>query len=169
MATSILTQLRQSIWAAIDGSSDFSGTFKAKRKFEDKSEVYDLTNPWEFFALGDLPGIAVVPAGAASPWVTNQQQGVRYQLNVVMIGHSWNILHQEKFWQYLHRALWTNSAGYPLTVAQPNLDIGNGTIEQGGIVDGDGEDAALVAATKIEFPVVLEYHWNPRTDTGTLT
>ena len=158
MATAILTTLRQAAWNAIDSSEDLEDVFSKKFRFESAlglGAFEDLVP-----APGELPAIAIYPRQSPTPWTLNQSQEIQYLLTVVLWTPHWSVLLPEKLWQYVVRALWSESGGL-LGETTGTLEISNPTFKFLGSED-------VVAMTRTEFGLTLPRFWNPRLDSGEL-
>lgn len=151
--TPILTTMRSAVWDAIDNWPPLRDRFKRKYRFED-ADALDMADLVP--ALGDLPAIALVPAGGDSPWSTNQGQTLSYDLDVWLWTLHWDAAAAEALWTEFAIALHQCA---PSGSGQTYLDAAAVKWSGGPFARNP---VALDGMTLWVWRIRLERLWNPR-------
>jgi hypothetical protein len=161
-ATPILTQMRVAAWDALDAWPTTQAYFKRRWRFEGDEAIRAAEiQP----AIGDLPAIAIEPAGGSNPWALNQEQHVTLSLTINVWLAKWDLNEAERLWERIAIALFqatTQGSSVPVikrvTGFYPTVN---------GLSHGIGTLADGNKCTLLSIPVTLEkLGFNPRIDTG---
>lgn len=157
MAVPHLTAMRRALWAALDASQELRSEIKTRYKWEDSG----ATLPPELFApsIGDCPALSIFPAQAATPWITNQEQGIVYALAANYWTPEWNVLTAERLWELINRAFWQSTELFE--TIRNDSTIGFPAQVTRIASEADDEPDLLKVAWLFE----LRANWNPRLET----
>ena len=162
-----LTQMRRSVWSAIDNWPAFEHTFAHKFRLEGRGQL----TPTDFVpAEKDLTCIAIEPGAVETPMVANQIDRIGYSLNV-SVWTSWrSVLEGEWIWEEWQKAIWQQGPPEGGGTFLEHNDHGNTVIHSvsspatSQVHDVLGEPIMMVW----RWSVTLRHDWNPRTDTAEL-
>ena len=155
MATPLITQLRQSLWSAINHWPALHGVFQRQWTFEDANAFIgaDIIP-----AFGDLPLIAITPAPSASPWALNQSKQITCQFVIEIWTPHWELGRAEQLWQEIVTALFQakpTATAVPFTRANGvEILVNDFQVERALLDDGN-------RALKTTLPVGLRTFFNP--------
>lgn len=159
MATPLLTQARQAVWAAINAWSPLAAPVINKQwRYEDKPGFDPQVT------AGDLPSLKILPApgSADTQWVAVQSQALKYPLQFILVTQDWQVLDAENIWEQIVRALYSYFQNGTVVLASGNrFRILNFTplARAVGQLGGDGP-----VATEWTFTVNFQIDfWDPLT------
>ena len=161
--------MRRAVWDGIAASAELGAIIKQTYRWDDDGATLGM-EPF-IPALGDCPAVSIYPMGAGSPWVLNQAQGITYQLQAKFWTPEWSVVHGERLWQYFQRAFWQITMVDAVAAGQLHPQSSMSTAASWRRVaspmsDGNVDEHDL---TEVSWQYQLAMHWNPRTDTGSLT
>lgn len=162
----LLTDLRNSIWSAIDNAAELSGAFAYKFKFnknDPETEILDNLEP----AISDLPAIMVMPTQIEPTWVLNVGQEYTSPFAVTIWTADWDLETAEALSEKVQRAIWQTGPSANVSYVRSV----SGFLPRGGLsalhefqrLGGDGGDNRGVRVTKTTITVVLRPRQNPLT------
>ncbi len=168
MAIPTLTQMRRAVWSAVDAWPAFDGLFRRKFKLESRGAL----DPQDYIpTMGDLPAIAIGPAGVPStPWHTNQTQIINYAIDVTVWTSHRSVNQGELIWEQFNRCVWQQTPPGSGTTYLFHTDHGqlqDHTVTQPGaifIADADGVQTMM----RWSWSMTLNRLWNPRQETTEL-
>lgn len=157
MSDPVLTAARRSVWSAIENWPPLAGEFQRVWKFEDVGAMQADPNP----SIGDLPALAIYPAGpSATEWQLNQSQRIPYTLDVQLWTRHWSLPAGERLWQEIGRALFqSRPPGQPTYILDGTgyngVDLGPLTAKRIRL----GKDGP--PCTLWHWTIGLRVNWNP--------
>ena len=168
MAVPTLTQMRRAVWSAVDAWPAFDGFFKRKFRLESRGAL----EPRDYIpAMGDLPCIAIGPAGVpATPWNSNQDQIITYAIEVTVWTRWRTVNTGEWIWEEFNRCVWQQTppgSGTSYLFHTDHGQLADHTVTQPGgiqIADADGVQTMM----RWSWGMTLQRLWNPRQETTAL-
>lgn len=161
MAFAKLTQLRQSLWDAVDNYAplqQYLGSDGRRVRHEDDSPLLPI--PYVPSA-GDLPALEIVPPTADTPWYRNQTQmnSLAIRLNAWTV--STDVREAEFYWELLNASFWQakpagSSISYVHAVADPHSLVQSTTFT---LIDVPEPEA--IQCIQITMAIMLKVQWNP--------